>query len=299
MPARCLLILLPLVVLGACGGESTSTGPITDDLGREVVLDSIPSRVVGLAPNLTELIATASGFDRLAGAALADDFPPEVSTLLRFQSVPLNREALLALEPHLVFGTVGVNSPQDLDALRDLGVPTYAFRFAALSDIPRSLRTIDSLLGTSRGHLVAEEFEARVTEVRRRTAGQTPRRVLLLIGAENGTLFAFGRDAYASEVVRLAGGANVTDGITGDAAQPSVEQILAEPPDVVLIATEADAREFLVDEVPALAGLPAVQAGRVYAVEPDLILRAGPRTVVALETIARILHPEAFAAGAA
>ncbi|MEM6327191.1 MAG: ABC transporter substrate-binding protein, partial [Bacteroidota bacterium] len=127
----------------------------------------------------------------------------------------------------------------------------------------------------------------------------TPRRVLLLIGVDNGTLFAFGRDSYASEVVRIAGGNNATDGVPGDAAQPAVESILAAPPDVILVAGDGDVRARLVDAVPALAVLPAVQEGRVYAVHADHILRPGPRTVLALEAIARRLHPEVFADGAA
>lgn len=298
MPRRSLPFLLVLTFLVACGGGD-ATGTHTDDLGRPVWLEGTPRQVVGLAPNLTELIASASGFDRLAGAALADDFPPEVASMPRFQTLPLDREALVALSPDLVFGTVGVNSPQDLDALADLGLPSYAFEFDALDDVPRVLRTLDTLLGSSRGHLVAEEFETRLAAVRRATAGQAPRRVLLLIGADDGALYAFGRDSYASEIIRFAGGDNATDRFPGDAAQPSVEEVLARPPDVIFLATEGDARAELIDAVPALASLTAVQEGRVYAVEPDLILRPSPRTINVLESIARILHPEAFAAGAA
>jgi len=286
------------LVLAACGSE---TGPrdLTDDLGRAVQLETAPDKVVALAPNLTEMVAAAAGVERLAGVAIADDFPPEVEALSEFQSYPLDRERLVSLGPGLVLGTVGVNSPQDLDALASLGLPAYAFAFQEVADIPRALRTLDTLLASEGGHAAAAAFEARVAAVRRATATFPTRSVLLLIGADNGTLFAFGRDSYASEVVRLAGGDNLTDRFPGDAAQPSVEQILASPPEVILVAGSGDVRRQLVESVPALAALTAVQEGRVYAVEPDHILRPGPRTADALEAIARLLHPEAFAAGAA
>ncbi|MEM1057300.1 MAG: ABC transporter substrate-binding protein [Bacteroidota bacterium] len=293
-----LLAATLLVVLVGC---STEQGPrdVSDDAGRAIALAETPQSVVALAPNLTELVVEAAGVERLAGASIADDYPAEVEGLPRFQSYPLDRERLVALGPDLVLGTMGVTSPQDLDALADLGLPAYAFEFDALDDVPRALRTLDTLLASDGGHPAAETFEARVAAVRQRTAGRSPRRTLLLIGVDNGTLFAFGRDAYASEVVRLAGGTNVTDRFPGDAAQPSAEQILSEPPEVILVAGSGDVRDQLLDAVPALAALQAVQEGRVYAVEPDHILRPGPRTVLALEAIARILHPEAFAAGAA
>ena len=50
---------------------------------------------------------------------------------------------------------------------------------------------------------------------------------------------------------------------------------------------------------PALISLPAVVSGRVYGIDPDLVSRPGPRVAEGLEAIARRLHPEAFAAGAA
>ena len=168
-----------------------------------------------------------------------------------------------------------------------------------MSDIPRALRTLDTLLAASGGGPAADAFEARVAAVRSATAAMTKKRVLLLVGAENGALYAFGRDSYASEVVRLAGGDNVTDTFSGDAAQPSVEWVLENAPEVIIIAGEGDMRTALVEAAPALAQLLAVQEGRVYALPADLILRPGPRTIDALEALARRLHPEAFAAGAA
>ena len=291
----CLLLL----ALSACTREATGPRTLTDDAGRAVALEGVPERVVPLAPNLTEMVAVAAGVDRLAGVATADDWPREIEGLPRFASLPLDRERVVELAPGLALAVVGLNPPTDLDALADLGIPAYAFRFASVSDIPRALRTLDTLLASSGGHAAADAFEARVSTVRQKTAAMTPRRVLLLVGAENGSLYAFGRDSYASEIVRLARGENVTDAFPGDAAQPSVEWILENQPDVILVAGAGDVRQRLVDAAPALAELPAVQEGRVYAVSQDAILRPGPRTVDALEAIARRLHPEAFAAGAA
>ena len=299
MLARSLTVIVCLLALSACSREATGPRTLTDDAGRAVSLEGTPERVVPLAPNLTEMVAAASGVDRLAGVATADDWPPEVDGLPRFASLPLDRERIVELAPDLALAVVGLNSPTDLDGLADLGIPSYAFRFATLADIPRALRTLDTLLASSGGHPAADAFEARVSRVRQKTAAMTPRRVLLLVGAENGSLYAFGRDSYASEVVRLARGENITDAFAGDAAQPSVEWVIENPPDVILVAGEGDVRQRLIDAAPALAELLAVQEGRVYAIAPDAILRPGPRTVEALEAIARRLHPEAFAAGAA
>jgi len=40
--------------------------------------------------------------------------------------------------------------------------------------------------------------------------------------------------------------------------------------------------------------VPAIHAGRLHAVDGDLLHRYGPRVVDGLERLARAIHPEAF-----
>jgi ABC-type Fe3+-hydroxamate transport system substrate-binding protein len=235
---------------------------------------------------------------RLAGAARADDFPAGVTALPRFQSAPLDREAVVGLAPDLVVGSTDVNGAEDADALAALGLPTFLFSFERVADIPRALRTLDTLLASRGGAAAAEAFERRVAAVEGAVAGFAPVRVLLLVGDD--ALYAFGRDSYASEMVRLAGGLNATDGYAGASAQPSDEAVLEMAPEVIVVLSGDDYdASRLVANHPAFATLPAVVNRRVYGMDPDLVSRAGPRVADGLERLARLLHPEAFAAGAA
>ncbi|MEM6289108.1 MAG: ABC transporter substrate-binding protein, partial [Bacteroidota bacterium] len=274
-------------------------GEVRDDLGRAVALEAVPEAVVPLAPNLTELVAVAAGTDRLAGVALADDFPPAIDGLPRFQSFPLDAEAVVALQPDLVLGSTDVTPTDQADRLGGLGLPTYLFQFDEVADVPRALRTLDTLLASTAGAEAALAFESRTEAVARAVRTFRPPRTLLLVGSGEGILYAFGEASYASEMVRLAGGDNLTDVYDGAAAQPSVEAVLEMAPEVVIVASEGTDAEALVADHPALFSIPAVTQGRVYGVDPDLVLRPGPRIADGLERIARLLHPEAFAAGAA
>ncbi len=259
-----------------------------------------PDHVLPLAPNITELIAEASGVDRLAGVAVSDNFPPTIDGLPRFQSYPLDTEAIVALGPDLAIGSDDVNPTDQADGLGALGIPTYLFRFDEVADVPRALRTLDTLLATTGGAAAAGAFEQRVDAVVSAVQPFDRPRVLLLVGSYEGTLNAFGRDSYASEMVRLAGGENLTDVFDGAASQPSEEAVLEMAPEIILIAggPEVDVETLLRDH-PALYAVPAVQNRRVYGLDADLLLRPGPRIVDGLERLARMLHPEAFAAGAA
>ncbi|WP_412068031.1 ABC transporter substrate-binding protein [Rubrivirga sp. IMCC43871] len=289
-------LLLALAVLAACAPPAP--GDVVDDTGRTVALDATPRTVLPLAPNITELVAAAAGVDRLAGVAISDDFPAGVAERPRYQSYPLDLEAVVALAPALAIGAESVNPGETADALTAVGVPTYLFRFDQVADVPRALRTLDTLLAVSGGAAVAAAFERRVAAVADAVGPYTKPRVLLVVGDE--TLYAFGRDSYASELVRLAGGDNLTDLYPGAAAQPSDEAVLEMAPEVIFVLAGADYDpRRLVERHPAFLSLPAVQNRRVYGIDPDVISRPGPRLVDGLERLARLLHPEAFAAGAA
>ena len=293
------------VLLAGCTRDRAAA-TWTDDAGRPVALPAGTASVFPLAPNVTELVAAAAGTGRLAGVAPADDFPAGrppagIDGLPRVATFPLATEALVALGPGLVVGSLDVTAAADADRLAALGLPTVLFSFAALADIPRVLRTLDTLLDARGGAPAAAAFERRVEAVRDAVAGFAPPRVLLLVGdTPGGTFYAFGRDSYASEMVRAAGGDNLTDRYAGAAASPSQEALLDMAPAVILVlgGRDVSARTFAARH-PALIGLPAVVAGRVYGIDPDLVSRPGPRVAEGLEAIARRLHPEAFAAGAA
>jgi iron complex transport system substrate-binding protein len=297
-PASSVLFALALFALGGCRDASAPAAAL-DDAGREVVLPERPATVFPLAPNVTELVAAAAGVSRLAGVSPADDFPAGIAALPRVATFPIDTEGLVALGPALVLGSLDVTPVADADRLTGLGLPTYLFGFETMADIPRALRTLDTLLQSRGGATAATAFEARVAAVRQAVEGYARPRVLLLIGDE-GTFYAFGRASYASEMVRAAGGDNLTDRYDGATATPDEEAILEMAPEVILILGGADetARTFSARH-PALFSVPAVVNGRVYGLDPDLVSRPGPRVAEGLEAMARRLHPEAFAAGAA
>lgn len=285
-----LISLLLLVSATSCAPEAPHADELEDDTGAVVEVPERDARVLPLAPSLTELVAAVGGIDRLAGVSQADDFPPEVESLDTFSSYPLSIESVARLQPDLALAAVGVNSPDNVAALEEIGIPTYRFSFERVEDVPHAMRVLDTLLQTTKGTRLASEFERRLQDVRARTANALPVRTLLLIGVEG--LYAFGRDSYASEAVRLAGGANLTDPFSGAAAQLSPEAVIEMAPATIIVATTGNAREEVLETHPTFSTLPAVESGRVYSIDPNLILRPGPRLIDGIEALSRRLHPE-------
>jgi len=47
-------------------------------------------------------------------------------------------------------------------------------------------------------------------------------------------------------------------------------------------------------EHPTWHGITAVKQGKIFTIDDDLVSRSGPRIVLGLEEIAKIIHPELF-----
>ncbi|MFN3596721.1 MAG: ABC transporter substrate-binding protein [Rubricoccaceae bacterium] len=293
------LLALGLLALGllagACRAPETPAPParvmFEDDLGRTVEVPAAPARIVPLAPSLTEMLAAAGGLGRLAAVSPYDSYPPEALALPRVSTYPLDREALLALGADLVVGTDQVNNPAEGDDLARLGVPAVYFRFTSLSDVPRVLRRMGTLLGTeATAEQGARAFEDAVARHAAAARPGAPPRTLVLISDD--VLYAFGGASYVHEMVRLAGGESLTARFPGEGVTLSSEFVLeAQPERIVVLGGAGYDPARLVARHPTWRGLPAVAGGHVCGLEADLVSRPGPRLVQGLEALRACLAP--------
>ena len=294
-PVRLLLLLLWLG-LGACrpaSGPASGALTVTDDLGRTITLPHVPERVVTLAPSLTEIVFAAGAGPKLVGVTTADDYPPAVDTLPRFGALPVNFEAIVALQPDLVLATDQVNNPRDAATFEALGLPVYFFSYHSLEDVLEAILTTGKLLGTeAAARRTVDSLRARLAKLA--AAVDTLRHrptVLVLISDE--TLYAFGQGSYVHDLVARAGGKSLTDSLSNPAPVLSDELVLQLQPEVIVVTAGADydpAR--LLRYHPSWDLLPAVRNRRICGIEPSLILRPGPRLVAGLEALLHCLHPE-------
>ncbi len=283
--------------LAGCAGRTAppDTRLFTDDLGRTVALPPALTRIVTVAPNLTEMVYAAGGGTRLVGVTTADNFPPAVDTLPHVGALPLDHEAVAALRPDAVLATTQINNPRDADTFAALGIPMVFLSFHGLDDVRRGIRILGDLLETrdvaDRAAAALAEAEARL---RRRTDTLAHRpTVLFLIGDE--TLFSFGPQSYIHTLIERAGGRSLTTDLTTENPILSDEYVLTRKPDVI-VGTFGEGYDpaRLTALHPTWRVVPAVRDGRIYSFDPDLFLRPGPRLLVGARRLAERLHPHLF-----
>lgn len=149
----------------ACAAQPVQA---TDVYGHTVRLAAPARRVVSLAPHLTELMFAVGAGDRVVGTVEYADFPDAAKRLPRVgDSALLDLERIAALQPDLVLVWRHGNSPQQLQRLATLRLPTYASEARTLADIARTLRDLGVLAGTQAvAGQRAQQFEGAVAALR-------------------------------------------------------------------------------------------------------------------------------------
>jgi iron complex transport system substrate-binding protein len=169
----------------------------------------------------------------------------------------------------------------------------------------QSLESIGRAVGAeARAEALIRGIRGDLDSVRARTAALPRRRVVFVVGRTPGRLenvIAVGKSSYLSEVIEIAGGANVFRDSIAAYPKVSLEELLARDPEVIVdmgeMAETAGVSEERKRAVVALWSrypvLSAVKRGRVFAVASDIFVVPGPRVVEAVKAFAKMLHPEA------
>jgi len=283
-------IFLTLAGCGRGGPESTPEGAITvtDDAGRTVSRDKIPQRVVSTAPDASEtLFALAPG--KLVGRSAYCDFPPAIAGLpvVGDFSNP-DAERIAALSPDLVLVT-GMEQAPLLAKLEFLKIPAYVYFPGSVEGLERDFSELGRLLGNPvEGDLLAAELRGAVADISQKTAGLDQPRVYIEISGDPPMAACAG--SLMGDLVETAGGVNVFGDLPRPFHNVTPEQILVADPDVVLLCDGLTTPETAARRT-GWESLSATATGRVHALDPGLVTRAGPRTVEALKHIADLLHP--------
>jgi iron complex transport system substrate-binding protein len=255
-----------------------------------------PQRIVSLAPSVTETLFALGFGNRVVGVTSHCDYPVEALNVPKiggFMSPSL--EVIVSKRPDLVIGVSSATDPVKAREMERLGLRVTLISLASVSDILSSIKSIARVLGSPEaGEKLVDKITAQFDAVTRRVAPAPRRSTLLLVGLR--PLVAVGGKNFIHELITLAGGEN----IAADAAQPWLnlpdEYVVAKAPRVIIEAGMGSERNESAKHWADLKSIPAVKERRVYSYPSDKILRPGPRIGEGLEEIARLVHPECFAA---
>lgn len=210
---------------------------------------------------------------------------------------PISAESVLQLHPDVLFAPT---LDGHVRRLSDAGIPVVIVNFNNFDDLHKCFRLTANILGgqaPQRAETYLHDLDNRIALVQSRTlslsAAQRPR-VLHIQGAE--PLLVDGRDTIIDKWIRLAGGINAADAISGNMKQVDVEQIISWKPDVIILGSNAHPLARTIESDPAWRTVPAVAQKRILINPVGAFSwdRYGAELSLQLLWAAQQLHPELF-----
>ena len=292
-------LLLAAISVGCnSGAKPVVDGPVTrtmtDDAGRTVSVPARVTRVVSLAPNLTEIVFAVGAGDRLVGRTSYCDYPPEAKSVAEIgDTLHPSLERIIALKPQVVLISTSSQLEVFTQQLQNQNIAVFVTDPHDLEGVFRSIQQVGEMLGQK------EQSDRLVQKLRERTAAveqavkeKQPVSVFYQVSGE--PLYTAGHDAFVTDLMRKAGAKSVTADVPGAWPKYSNESALAAKPEAIILPTGGSMGSANSDVTEALRQSPAVQQGRVYKINDDFLTRPGPRAIDGLEAMARALHPDAF-----
>lgn len=282
---------LVLFVAG-CGEKVEREGNFTvlDDRGVKVAFSRTPERAVSLVPSVTEVIFALGAEAELVGVTTFCNHPPQASEKPKvgdFSNPSLER--IVALKPEVVFATMPEQTLV-IRRLEDLRLRVFSLQPESVEGTLRSMEKLGAIFKRqARADSLVNQLRKELASISGELSHVERRRVYVEIASN--PLMAATENSFVGELVGLAGGTNIAKGPKPYIVVNS-ERIIRANPQVIVITHPVST----VEEVKARIGwqrITAVREDGICRVNPDLVLRPGPRIVKGVVELLEAIHPEA------
>jgi len=259
-----------------------------------------PDRIVSLAPNLTEILFALGLDDKIVAASSDSDYPAQAALKEKVGTFwQPNTEAIIAAKPDLVLTLAFEQQKTVAETLKRLRINVLTLKIEKIDELLAAIRQIGTATGKMEpaDKLVADITE-RMNNLKSKLAQAQKPKVLWVIQTE--PLRVAGRNTFVNELIQLAGGENTVGPTIQQYPSLGSEELLVSTPQVIIqsaMGQENLSQQQLSAEAfwAKWPTLPAVKNKKIYVINPDTVLRLGPRFADGIELIAQHLHPDIFA----
>ncbi|HFY9988350.1 TPA: vitamin B12 ABC transporter substrate-binding protein BtuF [Providencia stuartii] len=245
-------------------------------------------RVISLSPANTELAYAAGLGESLIAVSAYSDYPAKAKQLEQVSDWQgLNVERIVALKPDLILAWRGGNPQCPLDQLAALGIPIIYFDPQSVEGV---ISAIEQLAKYSPQPQIAQQsvlsMREQLNQLKQRYAQQErpKKRVFIQLGTQ--PLFSTGSNTIQNDIVSMCGGENIFANSAVPWPQVSREQVIARQPEMIVMTgtetQETAVRQFWQTQL----SIPIIRLNE------DWFHRAGPRVVLAAQSLCEQLHSE-------
>ena len=274
----------------ACWGlalaqPAPAPGTLRDDWGRELPTAPLPTRIVALAPHLTESLAAAGVLGQVIAIDANSDYPAEVAAIEHVRAYPPpGPERLLALRAQWVMVWAPGISRNWVERVERAGIAVFVSDPRTLADVGRDLERFKAISPEPRqAEEAARAFRERLARLEERYSGRRPVSVFYQVWAR--PLVSLGRGDVTADAMRVCGARNIFGASALAAPQVTEEAVLAARPRLIVAADHPDSAERW-RRLGAI--VPAGFASFAF-LDPSAIQRPGPRILDAVERLCEMV----------
>ncbi|MDQ3021118.1 MAG: helical backbone metal receptor [Bacteroidota bacterium] len=261
---------------------------IKDDAGVEVGFDSLPKRIISLAPNITESLYAIGADSVLVGITDLCDFPPEAKTKTKTGSyLSPDYERMVSLKPDLIIMNVENVSNPTYQALKNMGMKIFVSNAKDINGILKMLGDFGHITGRK---ATADTLLRRLGKENHEWMMREYIQAKTLILISTNPLMTTNGKTFINEIARYAGLHNLYTGESIEYPSISYEDVISKDPYFIVFPTDtndAGKKEKYLDEIKRqLKNTTAVKFDKIIFVDENIMFRPGPRFLEAIE----ILH---------
>lgn len=297
-----LALLAGLLLISGCNEKSSSLSPagkgqsgfpvvLQDDLGRQVTIDRRPQRIISLSPSNTEILYAIGLNSQVVGVTTYCNYPPAAQACEKIGgfSDP-NLEIIVALNPDLVVAE-SIHGLQ-IPSLEQAGIPVLVVEPKRLEDVSRAVELVGQATGQSEANRLADKIRDKIEEVESEVAGRS-HRPLVFFEVWHEPLMTAGPGTLIDDLITACGGVNLAQDAATQYPEMGEEAIILRNPEVIVYpVSHGITAGNPMNRSGGWQTIKAIKSGQVMAIDPDIVSRAGPRVIQALDELLTIIHPE-------
>lgn len=253
-----------------------------------------PAKIISLSPATTEILFALGLGEKIVGVSSFCNYPigalskEHVGTFSQ-----ANIEKIISLKPDIIFCT-GLEQSPIIEELRQLKLNVFVSDPSNFNELFLSILEIGRLTDTEgEASKLVENMRKTMDKIAARSASiPFAKKQKVFIEIWHDPLMSAGRGSFLDEMISIAGGINIASSLNRPYSFFSAETVLVSDPDVIILAyMTKDNPGTLLGSRMGWDKISAVQKKRVYNdINPDILLRPGPRLISGLEEIQKKLY---------
>lgn len=263
--------------------KSDSGFTITDDAGIELKFDSHPTRIISMAPNITETVFAIGADSILVGVTNLCDYPEEAKLKDKTGSyITPDYEKILSLNPDLIIMYAENTSQPIYQALKNYNLKIFISNAKNIDGVIKMIRDLGIITGKKKdAGRIADSISALRDEYKVLNAENKPEKAIVVISVN--PLMTANKNTFINEIVWLSGFDNIYKNESIDYPLISYEDIINKNPEFIILPGDTNNtdnfKKYKSELSEKLNTVNAVKEDKFIYADDNVLFRPGPRVL--------------------